>query len=132
LHTSDLPEEVRRFIAHHIDSVEQLEILLLLHQQPGRAWSSEAVARELRIPSKSAGERLEDMVHDGPLSRQGVSPEEYRYGPESMKLDDAVRGLATRYATHRVSVINLIYSKPIDKIRTFADAFRLRKDDDNG
>jgi hypothetical protein len=30
----------------------------------------------------------------------------------------------------RVTVINSIYSKPIDKIRTFADAFRLRKDED--
>ena len=32
-----------------------------------------------------------------------------------------------------MTVINLIFSKPVDKIRTFADAFRLRKDeDDNG
>ncbi|WP_235217097.1 hypothetical protein [Archangium violaceum] len=123
---------MRRFITHHIDSVEQLEILLLLHQQPGRAWNAEAVARELRIASESASERMEDMVHDGLLKRQGVSPEEYRYGPESMKLDNAVRGLATAYAQRRVTVINLIYSKPIDKIRTFADAFRLRKDEDEG
>ncbi|WP_375772881.1 hypothetical protein NR798_18990 [Archangium gephyra] len=123
---------MRRFIAHHIHSVEQLEILLLLHQQPGRAWSSEAVARELRIAPASAAERLEDMVHTRLLRRQGVRPEEYRYGPESMKLDDAVRGLATEYARRRVMIINLIYSKPIDKIRTFADAFRIRKDDDHG
>src|SRR5690349_12182060 len=130
VHTSDLPEEVRRFIAQHIDSVEQLEILLLLHQQPGRAWSSEAVARELRIAPASAGERLEAMVHDGILLRQGVSPKEYLYSPETMKLDDAVRGLAMGYAKRRVTVINLIYSKPVGRIRTFADAFRLRKDED--
>ncbi len=132
MQTSDLPENVRRFIAHHIHSVEQLEILLLLHQQPERVWNSEAVARELRIAPASATERMEDMVHTRLLRRQGVSPEEYRYGPESMKLDDAVRGLATEYAKRRVMIINLIYSKPIDKIRTFADAFRIRKDDDNG
>jgi hypothetical protein len=132
LHESDVPEEVRRFIAHHIDSVEQLEILLLLHEQPGRDWSAEAVARELRIASESAGERLEDMVSDGLLKRREESPAEYRYAPDNMKLDDAVRGVAAGYAKRRVTVINLIYSKPIDKIRTFADAFRLRKDDDHG
>ena len=132
MHAGDLPEEVRRFIFQHINSVEQLEILLLLRQQPGRAWSADAVARELRIASESAGERLEDMASARLLLRQGVRPEEYRYAPETMKLDDAVRGLATGYATRRVTVINLIYSKPIDRIRTFADAFRLRKDDDNG
>jgi DNA-binding Lrp family transcriptional regulator len=132
LHTSDVPEEVRRFIAHHIDSVEQLEILLLLYREPGRAWSPEAVARELRIASESAGERLEDMVSDGLLKRHGAGPDEYRYDPKDMKLDDAVRGLAATYAKRRVTVINLIYSKPIDKILTFADAFRLKKEDDNG
>ncbi len=130
MHASDLPEGVRWFILHHINSVEQLEILLLLHGHPGRAWSADAVARELRIAPASAGERLEDMVRDRLFVRQGVSPKEYRYGPENMKLDDAVRGLAAEYVKRRVTVINSIYSKPIDKIRTFADAFRLRKDED--
>lgn len=131
MHTIDVPEEVRRFIAHHIDSVEKLEILLLLHHQPGRAWSPEAVARELRIARQSAAERLEYMARDGLLIRQGEGTREYRYGPETMKLDNAVRSLATEYVKRRVTVINLIYSKPIDRIRTFADAFRLRRDDEN-
>lgn len=132
MHASDLPEEMRRFIAHHIESVEQLEILLLLHGQPGRDWSAEAVARELRIASESAGERMEDMVNDGLLKRRTGSPAEYRYAPDNMGLDDAVRSLEAAYTKRRVTVINLIYSKPIDKIRTFADAFRIRKDDDHG
>lgn len=132
MHASDFPEEMRRFIVHHIDSVEQLEILLLLHGHPGRDWSAEAVARELRIASESAGERMEDMASDGLLKRRGGSPAEYRYAPDNMKLDDAVRSLEAEYTKRRVTVINLIYSKPIDKIRTFADAFRIRKDEDNG
>lgn len=131
MHASDLPEGMRWFILHHINSVEQLELLLLLHGHPGRAWSTDVVARELRIAPASAGEQLEDMVRDRLFVRQGVSPKEYRYGPENMKLDDAVRGLAAEYMKRRVTVINSIYSKPIDKIRTFADAFRLRKDEDS-
>jgi hypothetical protein len=43
-------------------------------------------------------------------------------------LDAAVAQLAKDYAERRVSVITLIFSKPVDKLRTFADAFRLRKD----
>jgi hypothetical protein len=129
----DLPEEVRRLIAENIDSVEQLEILLLLFQHPDRSWNAETVARELRISPISAGERLEDLTYDGFVSRADGSEAGYRYGPESPELDAAVRGLATAYPTRRVTVINLIFSKPVDKIRTFADAFRLRKKgDDNG
>ena len=131
MHESELPNGVSRFITHHIHSVEQLEILLLLHQHPERAWSADAVARELRIAPESAGERLEDMARNRLFVRQGVSPKEYRYGPENMKLDDTVRGLAAEYVKRRVTVINLIYSKPIDKIRTFADAFRLRQGDED-
>ncbi len=131
MHESELPNGVSRFITHHIHSVEQLEILLLLHRHPERAWSADAVARELRIAPESAGERLEGMVHHRLFVRQGVSPKEYRYGPENMKLDDTVRDLAAEYMKRRVMVINLIYSKPIHKIRTFADAFRLTKGDDH-
>lgn len=132
MRASDLPEEVRRLIADHIDSVEQLEILLLLYQHPERTWDAEAVARELRIASISAGERLEDMAQSGLLARKDGKPVEYRYAPESESLDAAVRGLSTAYSERRVTVINLIFSKPVDKIRTFADAFRIRRDDDNG
>ncbi|WNG32920.1 hypothetical protein F0U61_04295 [Archangium violaceum] len=124
---------VRRLIAENIDSVEQLEILLLLFQHPQRTWNAESVARELRVSALSAGERLEDLNYDGLVARVDGSAGEYRYGPETPALDEAVRGLATAYAERRVTVINLIFSKPVDKIRTFADAFRLRKKgDDNG
>jgi hypothetical protein len=132
LRESGLPEAVRRFIADHIDSVEELEILLLLYNQQGRSWSAEAVARELRIAATSAGERLEDLVHDTILVRVDGDPVEHRYAPGNAVLDEAVGGLATAYSERRVTVINLIFSKPVDKIRTFADAFRLRRDDDNG
>ncbi len=39
-----------------------------------------------------------------------------------------MRGLAEGYAERRVTVINLLFSKPVERIRTFADAVRLRKD----
>jgi hypothetical protein len=132
LRESGLPEVVRRLIVDHIDSVEQLEILLLLYKQQGRSWTAEAVARELRVAPLSAGERLEDLRHDALVTRLEGDPVQYRYVPGNAKLDEAVAGLATAYAERHVTVINLIFSKPVDKIRTFADAFRLRKDDDNG
>ncbi|HEX5752662.1 MAG TPA: hypothetical protein VFZ09_41040 [Archangium sp.] len=134
MRAGDLPEAVRRLIAEHIDSVEQLEILLLLHQHPERSWTAESVARELRISPLSAGDRLKDMARAAILARVQGSEAEYRYAPESPQMGEAVSGLAAAYSERRVTVINLIFSKPVDKIRTFADAFRLRKDadDDNG
>ncbi len=124
---------MRRLIADHIDSVEQLEILLLLQQHPERSWSAESVARELRISPLSAGDRLKDMARAAILSKVQGTEGEYRYAPDA-QMGEAVSGLAAAYTERRVTVINLIFSKPVDKIRTFADAFRLRRgdDDDNG
>jgi hypothetical protein len=44
---SELNERIQRFIAENIASVAQLEVLLLLKQNPDRAWNAEDVARAL-------------------------------------------------------------------------------------
>jgi hypothetical protein len=44
-----IPEELRRFILLHIDSVAELECLILFHRNPGWVADSEAVAGKLYI-----------------------------------------------------------------------------------
>jgi hypothetical protein len=38
--------EAHRFLIRHIDSVEELEVLLHARQSPGRSWSATDVGRE--------------------------------------------------------------------------------------
>jgi predicted ArsR family transcriptional regulator len=138
-----LSEEVKKFITEHISSVEQLEVLLLLHHHLQQAWSAQEVSQELRIDPASAAERLADLEARGLLARReaagGGPPAEdltadplYQYQPQKPHFDHTVSDLAKFYQEYRVTVISLIFSKPIDKIRTFADAFKLRKDKGNG
>jgi hypothetical protein len=47
----------------------------------------------------------------------------------SSALEKAVEMLAACYADRRVSVVAQLYSKPTRRIRVFADAFLLRRDD---
>ncbi|WP_240481198.1 hypothetical protein [Sandaracinus amylolyticus] len=107
-------------------SVEQLEILLLLRGHAERDWNAEEVAKELRIASISAGNRLADLAARGLLTE--ASPGRFRYAPNDPAMHAAVEGLAKVYPERRVSVIEIIFSKPNDVIRTFADAFKLRRD----
>ncbi|UJR81700.1 ArsR family transcriptional regulator [Sandaracinus amylolyticus] len=123
---SGIPDDVFRFLVEHIVSVEQLEILLLLRAQAGRDWNAEEVAKELRVAAISAGNRLTDLAARGLLSE--VSPGRFRYAPGDPAMQAAVEGLAKVYPERRVSVIEIIFSKPNDVIRTFADAFKLRRD----
>lgn len=124
-----LSDEIKAFIADHIRSVEQLEILLLLQRNPGREWSAADVSRELYVSPESTATRLTDFHARGFLTlRQSPEPL-YRYQPKG-SLDRLARDLATEYELRRVRVINQIFSNPVDQVRTFADAFKFKKKDE--
>ena len=127
-----IPDEVKAFIAAHVESVLQLELLLLLHAQAPRPRTADELARELRIDAAWASAQLASLASAGVLAATGDDPPAYRYEPRTSQLDEAVRGLAREYAARRVTIIGLIFSKPIDKIRSFADAFRFRKEKGDG
>ena len=53
----------------------------------------------------------------------------YRYQPKTPALDATVTLLSDTYRERRVAVITVIASKPMENVRAFSDAFRLRKKD---
>ncbi|HSI35718.1 MAG: hypothetical protein ACAI43_11595 [Phycisphaerae bacterium] len=127
----EIPDNLRTLINEQLDSVVQVEVLLLLHAQPAREFSAAAVARELRIEAAGAEAQLQHLRAGGMLESTPAGG--YRYAARAPALAAAVGELARAYADRRVTVISLIYSKPrTDQVRTFADAFRLRKDKGNG
>jgi hypothetical protein len=126
-----IPPRVQRFIATHIDSIEKLEVLLLLRTHADREWTARDVSLELRIAETSASARLADLAARRLVTERG-NPVAYRFGPASAEDEQDVTDLQATYATRRVSVISFIFSKPLDKVRGFADAFRLKRDKDDG
>lgn len=129
---ADIPADVQSLIVRHIDSVVQLEMLLLLHGQPQRIWSPHDIARELRIESGWTATQIDRLATRRLLTIVEEPTRGYRYGPGSTDLAQTIDRLAQVYADRRVRVIALIYSKPADSLRTFADAFRFRKEDNDG
>jgi hypothetical protein len=128
-----IPQEVRAFITEHIDSVLQLELLLLLHTKRSDDFSAAEVVAELRIDPAWAVRQLDDFCARGILAcPEAEAPRRYRYAPKSPQTDAAIARLEQPYADRRVSVISLIFSKPTDKLRSFADAFRVRKEKSDG
>ena len=107
----------------------QLEILLLVHRGRGRPFTPAAVSEELRIDPAWAATELERLRSAGVVNSSAVEGE-YCYAPGEREISDAVDDLARTYKTHRVAVITAIFADPADSVRNFADAFKLRKDDD--
>jgi predicted ArsR family transcriptional regulator len=127
-----LSEEVKKFITDYITSLEQLEILLLLHSRPEKEWSAQGVSQELRLSQTSVAVRLTNLQARGLLAVREASEPLYQYQLQKSDLESTVNSLAKLYPDHRFTVINLIFSKPLDKIQTFADAFKFRENKDNG
>jgi predicted ArsR family transcriptional regulator len=123
-----LPDDVRQFITDNISSVAKLEVLLLLRNNPEPAWTAAAVAKALATSPEVMQTHLDEWLARGLLQVSEASERGYRYSPKSPELDRTVRDLADLYQARRVTVITQIYSEPVDKVRTFADAFRLRKE----
>jgi hypothetical protein len=119
-----VPAPVRRFIASHIVSVAQLEVLLLLRAAADKEWTAAEVARALVTQPEAASGWLDDLLGHGLATENGAR---YRYAPADAELERTVDALAESYANYRVAVIGLIFGRPSTSVTRLADAFRIRR-----
>jgi hypothetical protein len=123
----EFPPRLKQFIEQHIESIPQLETLLLLRREPQRPWTAADVAKALYIAEDAAESLLADFVRRGFAVH--VQPDGcYTYRGGGGEFDELVDELAAVYRERRVAVTSLIYSRPLHKVQTFADAFRFGKE----
>jgi hypothetical protein len=118
-----LPEAVEQLVLAHIDSYEELEVLLLLYAHPDRAFTDAEVAAELRTAQDSARRCLEHLARRGLAVLSGAAARFAVAGRDAA----VVAQVAEQARVRRVSLITLIFSKPTDPARKLADAFRVKK-----
>ena len=121
-------DEFCRFLQTAVPSVDAAELLLLLQRDRSRAWSTAEIVVALRpasITEADAMRTIEAFVARGLLA-QGPD-KRVQYQPTSEELDGYVRTLAQAYTERPVTLIRVIYALRDSKIRSFADAFKLRK-----
>ena len=122
-----IPAHVATFLNDQIDSVVQLEVLLTLHSAPQRAWSAAEIGRELRVDPEWVEAQMKYLAAHGLLSVEARDPHPlYRFAPAAPGLAQTVSDLARAYEQRRVTVISMIYSRPVDPVRHLAEAFRIR------
>lgn len=126
----EIPQEVRRFVAKHIRSLEQLEVLLLVSALPDRDWTVDSVFQIVQTNRPLVQQRLDDFVRDGLMVRR--PDDSYRYAPKSESLAHDIVAVGNFYKLSRHKIIEMIYAPPADDIRKFSDAFRFKKGEQNG
>jgi hypothetical protein len=122
--TEGIPGPVRDFLLAHVDSIEQLEVLLFLAARPTSSFTTVEVSDELRTAPSSAANRLAGLRNHRLVEVLPGDRHRIRADPELTAL---LQQVADTYRERRVAVVTLIYSRPSDVVRVFADAFVLKK-----
>lgn len=105
----DFSDDFCRFVQAHLPSVEAVEVLLAAFRN-----------RDVPLAQGSAQQREA-------FRAAGLLDDTLRYRA-SGELDARVQTLAKAYDERPVTLFRLVYALRDHKIRSFADAFKLRKD----
>ena len=122
-------DEFCLFVQTAIPAVDAAELLLVVADRPD-IWSS---TRELldRLKPKASMSVEDAQRHIAVFQQQGLvavdAERKVRYHPANEDLARHVRTLAQAYEERPVTLVRVIYALRDARIRTFADAFRLRK-----
>ncbi|MBS1972545.1 MAG: hypothetical protein JSU04_19720 [Bdellovibrionales bacterium] len=119
---NDIPKTVRDFVFEYIDSVEQLEILLLLESDSNKSWSLAELNGLLRSNINSVEKRISLLLSQGLIIKNEDS--QFSFFLDDVDLKQTIHSLADIYKVHRYRILEMIFS-PMKKSRDLAEAFRL-------
>jgi hypothetical protein len=118
---------VRRFLEENIDTVPQLETLLMMFEKPDHGWLIADVASRNYISEARATDTL-NALHRRGLVISEESPPRFRFNPANGEVRALVADLALCYQRKLSAVTELIHAKPSASVKEFARAFDLKKD----
>ena len=120
-----IPDNVLQFIAERIDSVPQLEALLLLWENTQRSWTDEEVAARIYVSRAVAAQILLSLQRQNLVTSESAH---YQYNPQWDPTGQVMPDVAAAYRRHLVQLATFIHSRASTAVREFARAFDLKKD----
>jgi hypothetical protein len=125
---ADFSDEFCQFLQVAVPAVESAELLLLLRRESARTWSAAeivaALAPGVSLREEEAAHHVEALEARGILSVDGERRARYQPAAE---LAGHIATLERVYRERPVTLIRVIYGLRDRQIRSFADAFRLRR-----
>ena len=119
-----VPDVVREFIIKRIDSIAQIEALLLIRSNSQEEWSAAQIAARLYVSEAEAADALDRLCAadflrslDGKYRLDGIPSQHAALIDQQLAV----------YTQHLIPVTDIVHTK-LRRIGSFADAFRFRKD----
>jgi DNA-binding transcriptional ArsR family regulator len=125
-----IPDDVRRFLDENIESIEQLEILRVLAETPALAKSADDLATEVQATPAAVAVHLVALNGRGLLAVSEQDGRPFgRHGPHTPDHAEKLGRMLQHYRERPVSMIKLVYARPVKRLKAFTDAFKLKKDE---
>lgn len=128
MNSPQIPSSVLQFIAERIDTVPQLEALLLLWESSQRSWTEDEVAGRIYVSREVAAQTLQALQRQNLVSAEVAQSPQYRYNPQWDPTGQVMPEVAAAYRRHLVQLATFIHSRASTAVREFARAFDLKKD----
>lgn len=122
-------EQIDRFLVDEIDSIPQLEALLLLWRQRPHSCSRDEIAHSLYISPELARDVVRHLVQHRLIVETKPGAERFVLLFESAERESLIADLAEVYRRELVRVTHLIHGKASRAVRDFASAFRFKKEE---
>lgn len=126
---ADFSDDFCKFIQAAVASALAAELLLAISAQPQTWWTPSQLAMMLGpamgITEGHAAQCLGTLQSCGLLEADGNR--RFRYSPASDELAAHVATLSRAYRERPVTLIRMIYALRDAKVKSFAEAFKLRK-----
>lgn len=126
---TSVPQDIVQFIRECVDRLETLEVLLLLQSSTGRTWTVQQMTDEMQSSPLAVESSLDVLTIRGLVS---ATADGYLFRPRTVELESKTQQLAALYRERRAAVITIIFSRSGDAVRSFADAFRIKKGPSDG
>ena len=124
----DFSDEFCQFVQAAVPSLQAAELLTLLQAESDRSWELAELQARLRtsgLPDAEAARLLQLLEARGLLAPGPDRRLQFR--PADAPLAAHVRTLARAYSERPVTLIRVIYALRDVRIRSFAEAFRLKR-----
>ena len=120
-----------KFIQENIDSVPQLEALILLWNSRPVGWTTEEMSSRLYVQPEQLNEILRDLIRMQMAREVHSDPPRFAYFSQSEEQNNLMHEVDAAYRRELVRISTMIHSKASSPVREFAKAFRFRKERDS-
>jgi hypothetical protein len=129
--TEALPDpgtDVYEYILTTIDSVPQLEALVLLWNSRPVKWTLEELASRLYIPDAEVQQLVRDLVRANLAMEWPGNPARFSFQAGSPERDELMFLVDAAYRRDLVRISTMIHNKASSPVREFAKAFRVKRE----